>query len=93
MIYRGKRLVNWDTHLHTAVAVHPEDERYKKFIGRVLKIIKRGKPSPRSNRPFAHHRKQWAFYATPSAGSVRYAPNNPATPDVQNNVAKSFFYI
>jgi hypothetical protein len=28
--------------------------------------FKRGKPSPRSNRPFAHHRKQWAFYATPS---------------------------
>jgi valyl-tRNA synthetase len=82
LIYRGKRLVNWDTHLHTAVAddeiyhetvqghfwtfkypladgssyipvattrpetilgdtavaVHPEDERYKKFIGKTLKV-------------------------------------------------------
>ncbi len=81
-IYRGKRLVNWDTHLHTAVAddeiyhetvkghfwtfkypladgsgyipvattrpetilgdtavaVHPEDERYKKFIGKTLLV-------------------------------------------------------
>jgi hypothetical protein len=67
LIYRGKRLVNWDTHLHTAVAVHPEDERYKKFIGKTLRIIKRGKTSPRSNRPSAHHRKQWAFYAIPSS--------------------------
>ncbi|MCL2100984.1 MAG: valine--tRNA ligase [Fibromonadales bacterium] len=82
LIYRGKRLVNWDTHLHTAVAddeiyhetvkghfwtfkypladgsgyipvattrpetilgdtavaVHPEDERYKKFIGKTLLV-------------------------------------------------------
>ncbi|GBU23493.1 valyl-tRNA synthetase [Fibrobacteria bacterium R8-3-H12] len=82
LIFRGKRLVNWDTHLHTAVAddeiyheavkghfwtfkyplaegsgyipvattrpetilgdtavaVHPEDERYKKFIGKTLKV-------------------------------------------------------
>ncbi|MDR3001032.1 MAG: valine--tRNA ligase [Fibromonadaceae bacterium] len=82
LIYRGKRLVNWDTHLHTAVAddeiyhetvkghfwtfkypladgsgyipvattrpetilgdtavaVHPEDERYKQFIGKTLLV-------------------------------------------------------
>ncbi|MDR2580562.1 MAG: valine--tRNA ligase [Fibromonadaceae bacterium] len=82
LIYRGKRLVNWDTHLRTAVAddeiyhetvkghfwtfkypladgsgyipvattrpetilgdtavaVHPEDERYKKFIGKTLLV-------------------------------------------------------
>jgi len=82
LIFRGKRLVNWDTHLRTAVAddeiyheavqghfwtfkypladgsgyipvattrpetilgdtavaVHPEDERYKKFIGKTLKV-------------------------------------------------------
>ncbi len=83
LIYRGKRLVNWDTHLQTAVAddeiyyetvkghfwtfkypladgsgdyipvattrpetilgdtavaVHPDDERYKKYIGRMLKV-------------------------------------------------------
>ncbi len=82
LIYRGKRLVNWDPHLLTAVsdlevvsaeekgslwhirypiinsqeyivvattrpetmlgdvavAVHPEDERYKKFIGKMLKL-------------------------------------------------------
>jgi valyl-tRNA synthetase len=82
LIYRGKRLVNWDTHLQTAVAddeifhetvqghmwhfrylltdgsgelaiattrpetmlgdtavaVHPEDERYKEFIGKTVKL-------------------------------------------------------
>ncbi len=82
LIYRGKRLVNWDTHLQTAVAddeifyetvkgkmwyfkypladgsgylpiattrpetilgdtalaVHPDDERYKAFIGKKLKV-------------------------------------------------------
>ncbi|GHV15901.1 valine--tRNA ligase [Fibrobacterales bacterium] len=82
LIYRGKRLVNWDTHLRTAVAddeiyyetvkghfwtfkypladgsgyipvattrpetilgdtavaVHPEDDRYKKFIGKTLLV-------------------------------------------------------
>jgi len=82
LIYRGKRLVNWDTHLRTAVAddeiyhetvkghfwtfkypladgsgyipvattrpetilgdtavaVHPEDERYKQFIGKTLRV-------------------------------------------------------
>ncbi len=82
LIYRGKRLVNWDTHLQTAVAddeifyetvkgnmwyfrypladgngylpvattrpetilgdtavaVHPEDERYRDFIGKMVKV-------------------------------------------------------
>src|SRR5574344_1938530 len=82
LIYRGKRLVNWDTHLQTAVAddeiyyetvkgffwtfkypladgsgfipvsttrpetilgdtalaVHPDDERYQKYIGKMLKV-------------------------------------------------------
>lgn len=82
LIYRGKRLVNWDTHLQTAVAddeiyhetvkghfwtfkypladgsgyipvattrpetilgdtalaVHPDDARYKKYIGKMLKV-------------------------------------------------------
>ncbi|GAB4507115.1 MAG: valine--tRNA ligase [Sulfuricaulis sp.] len=90
LIYRGKRLVNWDPVLHTAVsdlevvaeeeaghlwhirypiagtkehlvvattrpetmlgdtavAVHPEDERYKKFIGKMVELPLTGRKIP-----------------------------------------------
>lgn len=85
LIYRGKRLVNWDSKLHTAisdlevlseeengkmwtiqytdeiqvattrpetilgdtaVAVHPEDERYKHLVGTVIKVPVVGREIP-----------------------------------------------